>query len=140
MWNLSWRHFQKCKRRDQEQSSAWKQRRLHNTKQKSDRRVRGGLSSVRHNKHPAKRKQHLALIVGRICFLKTFHAHLFKQLALLLVCQALKIGAHASAVYPVKDCFRTVHYVLVLSLPDVNTAGMFAQHVIVESRGLHGKG
>src|ERR1700746_1238424 len=39
--------------------------------------------TIRHNKHPAEREQHFALIVGPVGFLKAFQAQLFKELALL---------------------------------------------------------
>src|SRR5438270_4902015 len=70
--------------------------------------VRFGLP-VRYNKNPAEWEQNFSLIVRRIRFLKAFQAHLFEELALLVVGQAVEIRAHAGAADPVKNGLRTVH-------------------------------
>ena len=61
------------------------------------------------NKNPAEWEQNFSLIVRRIRFLKAFQAHLFEELALLVVGQAVEIRAHAGAADPVKNGLRTVH-------------------------------
>ena len=81
--------------------------------------------------------KHFSLIVGPVGFLNAFQAKLFEKLALLGIGQAVKVRTHAGAANPVKDRLGTIHHVLVLGFPDIDAAGMFAQHIVIKSGWMH---
>src|SRR5712671_7143639 len=97
------------------------------------------ISPIRYDEHPPEWEQDFSLVVGPVGLLHAFQAKLFEKLALLGIGQAVKVRTHAGAANPVEDCLGAIHHVLVLSLPDIDAAGMFAQDIVIKSRRLHGK-